>query len=129
MGEFAGGLDFAEEHVCDACAFAAGEPCDYECVGGIDERGDGERAAGNQYNYDFVACGFPGFDLLDVGFGCSKGDLAVGLVDDFVVEVLAAEIAEPFGVRNFSDNIDDGACFFGGGDACAVCDFVKSSLD
>ena len=117
MGEFAAGLDFAEEYVCDACAFAAGEPCDDKGIGGVDERGDGERAAGDEDYGDFVACGFPCFNLRNVRISCSKSDFAIGLVDDFVVEVVAAVVAEPFGVGRLADDVNDGACFFGGCDA------------
>jgi len=67
--EFARGLDFAKEYIRNASSFASGEPCDDECIGGVDERGDGERAAGDEYNGHFVTCFLPFFNLCDVAVG------------------------------------------------------------
>jgi len=127
VGEFARGLDLAKEHVCNTCAFAAGEPCDDECVGGVDERGDGERAAGDEHDGHFMACFLPFLNLCNVAVGAVERHIGSNFLgDDFVVEIVTAVVAEPFGVRNFADNINDGLCFFGGGDACAIGNFVKS---
>ena len=118
MGEFAGGLYLAVENVCDTCAFAAGEPCYDKCIGSLDERGDGERAAGDEHDGDFVAGFLPGLDLRDVFVGAVERHVgAVFFEDDFVVKIIAAVVAEPFGVGDFADNVYDGACFFGGFDA------------
>ena len=130
MGEFAGGLDFAKEYIGDASAFAAGEPCDNKGVGGVDERGDGERATGDEHDGDFVACFLPLLNLCDVFVGAVERHVSSRFLgNDFVVEIVAAVVAEPFCVWNFTDDIDDCSCFFGGGNQRSFGDFVETSLD
>ena len=69
MREFARGLYLAIENICNACAFAAGEPCDDKGVGSLDERSDGERTTGNEHDGDFVAGFLPSLNLRDVFVG------------------------------------------------------------
>ena len=83
-GEFAGGLYLAVENVCDACAFAAGEPCHDKGVGGLDERGDGERAAG----IVGVAAGYKNFAV-----GIQRKNLVVLEDDETFLNGFAGDLA------------------------------------
>ena len=92
----------------------------------------GSHATTNASEHDghFMACFLPFFNLCDVVVGAVERHIGSGFLgDDFVVEIVTAVVAEPFGIRNFTDNIDDCLCFFGGGGACAICNFVKASLN
>ncbi len=83
-GEFAGGLYLAVENVCDACAFAAGEPCHDKGVGGLDERGDGVRAAG----IVGVAAGYKNFAV-----GIQRKNLVVLEDDETFLNGFAGDLA------------------------------------
>ena len=83
-GEFAGGLYLAVENVCDACAFAAGEPCHDKGVGGLDQRGDGVRAAG----IVGVAAGYKNFAV-----GFQRKNLVVLEDDETFLNGFAGDLA------------------------------------
>lgn len=94
------GFYLAVENVCDACAFAAGEPCHDKGVGGLDERGDGERAAG----IVGVAAGYKNFAV-----GIQRKNLVVLEDDETFLNGFAGDLAVFFAADVLGD------AYIGGG--------------